>query len=337
MAQADSKRLELLADVEELSAYQDAVEIPTFASTRSPRSSRVPKRLSPSYWLPAVLGIGLLVVLWQIIAEHNPYFIPSVSSIASNMLHNKMFYARNELVTLQEVGVGLSCSFVLAVLCAVVMSEVRFLERALMPIVVIVHLTPMVAIAPGLVVAFGFGMMPKYIVTAVIVFFPVVINTLIGLRSVDPQTLDLLKTLHASRREILWRARLPSSVPYLFAAARIAFPVGIIGAVVAEFSASGQARGLGSVIEIAASNVDLQQIYGAMVCLTTLGLVLTFIVVALEARVLANPLVYVTEGLRGGLTTTQHMHLYIVYPVLVGFVAVFLLLGVRGFRRRVLS
>jgi ABC-2 type transport system permease protein len=74
-----------------------------------------------------------------------------------------------------------------------------------------------------------------------------------------------------------------------------------------------------------------------MVCLTTLGLVLTFIVVALEARVLANPLVYVTEGLRGGLTTTQHMHLYIVYPVLVGFVAVFLLLGVRGFRRRVLS
>jgi NitT/TauT family transport system permease protein len=287
MVQTNSKRLELLTGTEDIPPYRDLVELPTLVARRAPLLSRLPKRLSPSYWLPAVLAIGLLVLLWQVIAEHNPYFIPSVSSIVSNMLHNKMFYARNELVTLQEVAVGLGCSFVLAVLCAVIMSEVRFLERALMPIVVIVHLTPMVAIAPGLVVAFGFGMMPKYIVTAVIVFFPVVINTLIGLRSVDPQTLDLLKTLHASRREILWRARLPSSVPYLFAAARIAFPVGIIGAVVAEFSASGQARGLGSVIEIAASNVDLQQIYGAMVCLTTLGLVLTFIVVAVEARVLS--------------------------------------------------
>ncbi len=285
MAESELRRLDVSAEAGEPLRYRGPSDVMANASRRR-KNLRIPRRLLPGYWFPAVVGIGSLLLAWQLVAVHNPLFIPPVGSIASELLHNKEFYARNLLVTLQETVVGLACSFVLGVLCAVVMAQFRFFERAVMPVVVIVHLTPLVAIAPGLVIAFGFGMTPKYIVTGLIVFFPVVINALIGLRSVDPQALDLLKTLHASRMEVLWRAQLPSSLPYLFAAARIAFPVGLIGAVVAEFSASGSARGLGSVILIAASNVDLKEIYGAMVCLTTMGLVLTGIVVALESRVL---------------------------------------------------
>ena len=278
-------RVDIVREGDELSQYRKVAAAETGARARR-RKSRVPKRLLPSYWLPAVVGIGLLVLAWQLVAVHNPYIIPTVGSIARELVTNRSFYLRNGLVTLQETAVGIGCSSVVAVATAVLMVQFRVVERAVMPLVVIMHLTPLIAIAPGLVIAFGFGMTPKYIVTGLIVFFPVVINALIGLRSVDPQALDLLQTLRASRLEVLFRVRLPSSLPYLCAAARIAFPVGLIGAIVAEFTASGDARGLGSVIEVAASNADLKEIYAATVCLTAMGLVLTFIVVTLEARLL---------------------------------------------------
>jgi NitT/TauT family transport system permease protein len=281
-----SSGLDVIREGDELSEYRKVAAAETGGRSRRRRHSRIPKQLLPGYWLPAVVGIGLLVLAWQLVAVHNPYIIPSVGSIARELVHNRSFYWRNGLITLQETAVGIGCSSVIAIATAVLMVQSRLVERALMPLIVIMHLTPLIAIAPGLVIAFGFGMTPKYIVAALIVFFPVVINALIGLRSADPQALDLLQTVRASRLEVLFRVRLPSSVPYLCAAARIAFPVGLIGAIVAEFTASGNAKGLGSAIEVAASNADLKEIYAATVCLTVMGLVLTFIVVTFEARLM---------------------------------------------------
>jgi NitT/TauT family transport system permease protein len=245
------------------------------------------KSLNPRTWLPAAVGLGAVAGIWSLIAARNHLLIPSIGSIVSVLAHRPGFFVRNGLVTIQETAVGLGCSFTIAFLLAVVMCHLKLFERAVMPIVVVMNVTPIVAIAPALVVAFGFGMTPKYIVTGMIVFFPILVNSLIGLRSVDPQALDLLRTLHASKLEILYRLRLPSSLPFLFAAARVCFPVSIIGAVVAEFAASGQERGLGSIIQTAAALGDLPPIYASIACLAFLGLCLTLGVTFLESRLLS--------------------------------------------------
>jgi NitT/TauT family transport system permease protein len=247
----------------------------------------IARALHPRIWLPAAVAFALLGLAWQLVAVHNHYFLPTLGSIGQELLHHKIFFARNTLVTMQETGVGLGAAFVIAFSLAVVMCHVPVVERAVMPLVVVLNVTPVVAIAPGLVVAFGFGMTPKYIVTGTIVFFPILVNSLVGLRSVDPQALDLLRTLHASRWEILLRLRLPSSLPFLFAAARVCFPVSIVGAVVAEFAASGQQRGLGSIIETSAALGALAPIYAAIFLLALLGLALTVIVSVLEAKLLS--------------------------------------------------
>jgi len=251
------------------------------------RERRAPRWLHPRVWLAPVVAFGLLVLGWQLYAVHNPYVIPTVPEVLSQIGDKPGFYAHNLLVTLQEAVVGAGCGMLAAFILAVVMCHVHVLERALMPLAVILNVTPIIAIAPGLVVAFGFGFTPKYIVTGVIVFFPFLINSLIGLRALEPQALDVLATLHASRWEVLWRLRLPASLPFLFAAARICLPLSVIGAVVAEFSAAGQAAGLGALIETAANQADLKTVYASVLSLAVLGIALTVVVVLLQRRMLS--------------------------------------------------
>ncbi|HVV31574.1 MAG TPA: ABC transporter permease [Mycobacteriales bacterium] len=238
-------------------------------------------------WLPAVVALALAAGAWQWYAIDHKYVIPQLQQIFGQLWDRPDFYWRNMLVTLRESVVGAGCGVGAAFLLAVIMTHVRVVERALMPLAIIVNVTPVIAVAPGLVVAFGFGLTPKYIITAVIVFFPFLINALVGLRSVDRMTLAVFRTLHASTLEILWRLRLPSSVPFLFAAARICLPLSVIGAVAAEFVAAGEARGLGTVIATSASTSDLRTIYASVFTLSLLGLVLSALVVLLERCVMA--------------------------------------------------
>jgi NitT/TauT family transport system permease protein len=233
-----------------------------------------------------LVAFGLLILVWQLVALHNRFVIPTVPQIVSELVDHPGLFWQNFLVTLQEAVVGASCGMAAAFILAIAMCQVRLIERALMPLAVTLNVTPIIAIAPGLVVAFGFGLTPKYIVTAVIVFFPFLINSLVGLRSTDPQAHDVLRTLHASQGEILLRLRLPSSLPYLFAAARICMPLSVIGAVVAEFTAAGRASGLGSLIETAASLSDLKTVYASVLVLAFLGIALTLAVVVLQRSVL---------------------------------------------------
>ncbi|HUC35983.1 MAG TPA: ABC transporter permease [Acidimicrobiales bacterium] len=242
---------------------------------------------SPRVWLPPLMAFGLLACGWQLYATHNPHVLPTLSQLVAQVGDHPGLFWQNLLVTLQEAVVGAACGMLAAFVLAIVMCQVRLVERALMPLAVMLNVTPIIAIAPGLVVAFGFGMTPKYIVTAVIVFFPFLINSLIGLRSADPQAHDVLRTLHASRTEILLRLRLPGSLPWLFAAARICMPLSLIGAVVAEFTAPGKASGLGSLIQTAASLSDLKTVYASVVVLAFVGIALTLVVVVLQHRVLA--------------------------------------------------
>jgi NitT/TauT family transport system permease protein len=237
--------------------------------------------------LPAAVLLGLFVLGWQLVAVHNPDLLPRVGAIWGQLVHNPREFADAAATTLRECGVGLGASFVVAFTLAVAMSYVPLVERAVMPLAVVLNVTPVVALAPGLTIALGLGFAPRYLVTGIIVFFPLLVNSLVGLRSVDPEALQYFQSLAASRLEVLLRLRLPSSLPFLFAAARICFPLSVIGAVVSEFSTAGNSDGLGSLIEIANSNLELPQVYAAIFCLAVLGLAFTLLVSLAERRLLS--------------------------------------------------
>jgi NitT/TauT family transport system permease protein len=231
--------------------------------------------------------LGLLVLAWQVVAVHNAYLVPRIGAILAQLADHPGEFLAAAAVTLSESGVGLGASFVIAFSLAVAMSYIPVVERAVMPLAVILNVTPVVSLAPGFAVAFGFTMTPRYLVTGIIVFFPLLVNSLVGLRAIDDEALQYFQSLDASRLEVLLHLRIPSSLPFLFAAARICFPLSIIGAVVSEFSTAGTANGLGSLIEEGFQENYLPQIYAAIFCLSLLGLAFTLLVTLVERRVLS--------------------------------------------------
>jgi NitT/TauT family transport system permease protein len=245
-----------------------------------------PALLRPSRWLPLVLMLAALAALWQLGSHALPYLLPPLGDVGTTLSQDSGYYLRNALVTLWEALGGLAIGLVVAFVLAVIVSESTLARRAIMPVAVILNVTPLVAIAPALVVAFGFGPAPKLIVTALICFFPILINTSVGLRAVPLPVLQVYRTMHASRLETLWYIRVPSALPYLFAALRIVFPLSIVGAVVAELSAAGSSAGLGTAISLASSMNRLAAVYASIAILALLGSLLLFIVTILERRVL---------------------------------------------------
>jgi len=257
---------------------------PSRLSLRHPRSRLA--WLRPSMWLPLAVMLALLAALWQWGAEKMPYLLPPLGAIGDSLSRNLGYYVKNAGITLEEALLGLAMSFVAAFLLAVLISEAPLIRRAVMPIAVVLNVTPLVAIAPALVVAFGFGPAPKLIITALICFFPILINTAVGLRSVPQPVLQVYRTMDASRLELLVHLRVPNALPYLFAALRIVCPLSVIGAVVAELSASGSAGGLGTVISTASSMNQLAVVYAAILALAIMGSALMLAITLVERRAL---------------------------------------------------
>jgi NitT/TauT family transport system permease protein len=147
-----------------------------------------------------------------------------------------------------------------------------------------VRVTPIIAVAPIFIIWFGFTIWPKLIVAALITFFPVLTNTLVGLRAVDTRTLELLRSIHASEWEIFVKLRVPNALPYLFAALKIGVSLALIGALVGELV--GAREGLGHVIDDASINLVTKTVFSAVVALTGMGIVLTELTSIVERRAL---------------------------------------------------
>jgi NitT/TauT family transport system permease protein len=254
----------------------------TTARLRGPRWPR--PRLAT--WLPPLIAFAIAAGLWEWYAHGHQYAIPTIEAIWKSLKSDPGLYWSNFLTTLKEIAIGAGGGIVVAFLLAILMAELPVFERALMPLAVMLMVTPVIAIAPALVIAFGFGLLPKYLLTGIIVFFPMLVNSLAGLRAVDPGTREVFTTLHASRWETFRYLRLPSSLPFAFAGLRIALPLSVVGATVAEFAAAGQQSGLGALIEVSASQVDLPVIWAAIVILCALGIAFVVILAVIHNRVL---------------------------------------------------
>ncbi|MET8981165.1 ABC transporter permease [Streptomyces sp. NPDC004539] len=242
--------------------------------------------LRPAFWAPLLAVLALLGLLWQWGAGKLPYLLPPLQEVGRTLTAQPAYYVDNALVTLGEAVAGLATGFAAACTLAVLTSELPLLRRAVMPIAVVLNVTPLVAVAPALVVAFGFGPLPKILIAALICFFPILINTATGLRSVPREVLQVYRTMDAGRVELLWHVRVPHALPFLFAALRIVFPLSIVGAVVAEMSASGSARGLGTAIAVASSMNQLPVVYASIAVLAVMGVLLLTLVTFVERRVL---------------------------------------------------
>jgi NitT/TauT family transport system permease protein len=231
-----------------------------------------------------IIGVVLLWEFWVREREIAEYLVPRPSAVWDALRSDPSRYADAARQSLTAALGGLVVASVGAFLLAVLMAHSRLLERALYPPALMLKLMPIVAVYPLFAIWFGFGIGPKVAIAALITFFPMLVNALIGLRSVDPAALDFMRSMHASRWQLLWWLRLPSSLPYVFAALRISVPLSLIGAVVAEFLSGSS--GMGQLILIANGDFDTPALFGAIVVLAGLGVALTAIVAAVEHRVL---------------------------------------------------
>jgi ABC-type nitrate/sulfonate/bicarbonate transport system permease component len=243
-------------------------------------------------WLaPAVLLVALIGA-WQIAASSGAiaaalsledFLVPSPAEIASSLWENRSLLAENAWVTLREVLLGFACALVAGLGFAVAMHLSETLRRASYPLVVASQTIPIIAIAPILVVWFGYGIVPKLAIVALICFFPITVNTLDGLRSVDPEAIKLMRTLDGSRWQTFRRVEAPTALPYFFSGARIAATITVIGAVFAEWA--GASSGLGHLILQDNGQLETARVFAAVTILAAIGLALFGLLALVERHV----------------------------------------------------
>ncbi len=233
--------------------------------------------------LVALAIVAIFFIAWEggVVLTHTPvYLLPAPSRVVQTLAANASLYADAFLVTIGEALAGLFFGLLGGCLLACLLTLQPGLEGGVMTLAILLKSTPMVAIAPLLTLWLGFGVMPKVIITALLTFFPVLVNVLSGLQRPDPALLDLFRAWQASRWEIFLRLRAPSSLPYLFAALKISAPLALIGAVVAEWT--GASGGLGRIMWLAYSNLNLPFLFAAIFLLAAFGMLLYWLLARLE-------------------------------------------------------
>jgi putative hydroxymethylpyrimidine transport system permease protein len=241
--------------------------------------------------LPAVL-IALLLGLWQlacslgVIADAldlESYLVPSPTEIAASLWENRGLLAENAWVTLREILLGIAAALVVGVSFAVLMHRWRVLRDAAYPLVVASQTIPVVVIAPILVVWFGYGITAKIVIVALVCFFPITVNTLDGLRSVDPEAVKMMRSLGASRWQRFRRVEAPAALPSLFTGIKIAVVFAPIGAVFAEWA--GSSSGLGHLIQSDTADYLVDRQFASVAVLSALALALIGLTSLAQRRV----------------------------------------------------
>jgi putative hydroxymethylpyrimidine transport system permease protein len=243
-------------------------------------------RRAGAWWRQAAPPAGLIAALvagweWAVRAFGvPPYILPPPSQIAAVLIADRAILLGDATVTLAEVLLGFAVAFVVGVALALAIVSSRTVERAVYPLVIASQTVPVFAIAPLLIVWFGYGMASKVAMAALIVFFPIVVNTVDGLRAADEDLVNLLRILGAGRRRILLTIRIPAALPFVFSGVRIAVATSVIGAVIGEWV--GATRGLGFDMIHANAQLHIDRVFAAIVYLSVMALALFAAVSALE-------------------------------------------------------
>ncbi|GBD10550.1 Riboflavin transport system permease protein RibX [bacterium HR23] len=244
----------------------------------------VKERLN-EWWPPLALMAGALA-LWEGLAHALAiprWLLPPPSAIVRELVARGDLLARHSWVTLQEVLAGFAVAFTVGVACGVAIAQWRVVERGFYPLVVASQTIPIIAIAPLLLIWVGYDIRMKVIVVALICFFPITVNLVDGLRSVDPDLVNLLRTMGAGRWKVFLMVSLPWALPYLFSGAKVAAAVSVIGAVIGEWV--GASAGLGWLMTQAVPRFQTPLVFASLVALGVMGIAL-FQATALVERLL---------------------------------------------------
>jgi NitT/TauT family transport system permease protein len=237
--------------------------------------------------LPGIVAFAVLFGGWEFgvrVSHISPSELVAPSAIFQELWRAPGFFADNAWVTLQEAFWGFVVAFVVAISAAIVVVHSKVMDRALTPIVVMLQVTPILALAPPLVVWLGFGPQPKIVMAALITFVPLLTNATVGFRAIDPATYEVMRSVDASKTEIFLRLRVPHSLPYLLAATRVCVGLALIGAVVAEFFDSS--AGLGWIMANAQQYLEASVVWAAIFVLIFIGVVLVGFVTLVQHRLL---------------------------------------------------
>lgn len=247
--------------------------------------SRITRQLVE--WLPAFALFALLIVFWQLavtVFGVREYLLPSPASVLDAMFSSQTRWMNHILVT----GAAIFGAFLIAAVGGIILGTLvawsSFMNRALMPFLVFVNTLPKVAIAPLFLLWLGYGILPNMLIGALIGFFPVVINTAVGLSQIDDDMLDLGRVFNAPKWKVFAKIRIPNAYPYILSALKVTATAAVVGAIVGEFVASQS--GLGYVIITSQSSMNTPLAFGALVWISIIGLLL-FGAVAVLSRLLA--------------------------------------------------
>lgn len=250
--------------------------------------SRLGARLKERPELPLAVVLFVLVVGgWEVLvrAFQVPRIVlPTPSSVAVAMwqgLQGDML--RHFGVTFYETLAGFVLGSAFGLVLGALIGQFPLLERTLYPYVVAFQTLPKVAIAPIIVIWFGYGVSSKIVITATIAFFPLLANTIVGLRAAPVEQIELLVAFTASRWQIFWKARLPQALPYIFVGLDVAIVLSVIGAIVGEFV--GAQAGLGYLILQRNFNMDMAGVFAILIVLSVMGIGLHMLVNAIQRRV----------------------------------------------------
>ncbi len=222
--------------------------------------------------IPAILAVGALIAAWELyvlFSGVDPTTLPAPSRVLEQAIIYRGALAANTLPTIKATLLGFACSLSAAFVFSVLIDFIPALRRALFPVFIISQTLPLVAIAPLVVLWFGFGLAPKIMLVALVTFFPMLVSLVQGYEATERELVTLLRAMGAPRRRIFLMARLPSALPYFFAGLRISITYAVVGAIFAEYA--GAAKGLGIYILNAKNNFRPDLVLAAVgvsACLT---------------------------------------------------------------------
>jgi NitT/TauT family transport system permease protein len=238
---------------------------------------RISKQASP--WI----AMSIIVLLWDLSIRlfHIPaYLLPSPISVIDEIWRRGHLLAVAALWTSIEIWAGFALAVLLGLGLGIPIAYSRSLEGAILPVVVVQQVIPKVAVAPLLLIWLGYGLTPKVVIAALISFFPILVNTIKGLRTVDIELTQWIGTLGATRFQLFVKLALPWALPYIFAAMKVAITFAVVGAVVGEFV--GSDRGLGYLILQSTNVLDTKLTFAALTVLSLIGIASYWIILLAE-------------------------------------------------------
>ena len=236
-------------------------------------------------WISTATSIVVMIIIWKLVIavfDVSPFVLPQPEDVVGGVrdLVSENTFWTDVRITLTETLVGFAIAIVLGIGLGWLLGRAYWLEQAMRPVIVASQVVPKVALIPLFIIWFGFGITSKIIIVAMIAFFPMLLNTILGVRSVDEGQRDVMRSLNATRRQTFRRLEYPSTLPYVLAGMEVAIIFAVIGAIVGEYLGGDQ--GLGYQIVTSLNNLEAERLFAVIFCLTLFGFILYLAVVSLK-------------------------------------------------------